>query len=70
MPEPRTTAARCVATPHLGDVHEVAVHRAQHRLVRDDAHALPLPLHLDHDGLDALDDVQVRLAARVPATGM
>lgn len=34
--------------------------------MRDDADALPLPLDLDDHRLQALDDVQVALAARVP----
>ena len=54
-------------THRQGGALEVAVQRAQDGLVRDHAHALPLPLDLDDDRLQALDDVQVRLAARVPA---
>ena len=38
--------------------------------MRHHAHTLALPLDLDDDGLQALDDVQVALAGRVPASGM
>lgn len=44
---------------YLRNVHEVAIHGAQHRLVCHDAHAFSFPLHLDDNRLHSLNDIKI-----------
>lgn len=50
-----------------GDLVEVAIQGSQHCLVSDDADTLALPLNLNDDRLQSLDNIKVALPTWIPA---